>query len=127
MENHRVAADLWGTIRSAATASHGSISYHRRRRLSEDQAQLTGVVLADVPVQLGGQGSSTQSTPRQIGSAFGIAILGAALFVTLESRLSSGLEDLQLPDQQRSALVEVIKDSAGATIPSLADRWELHD
>jgi predicted MFS family arabinose efflux permease len=83
-------------------------------------AQLTGVVLADVPVERSGQGSGTQSTARQIGSAFGIAILGTVLFAALESGLTSGLADLPLPDQQRSALIEVIKDTAGATIPALS-------
>ena len=57
-------------------------------------AQLTGVVLADVPVERSGQGSGTQSTARQIGSAFGIAILGTVLFATLESGLTAGLQDL---------------------------------
>jgi hypothetical protein len=83
-------------------------------------AQLTGVVLADVPVARSGQGSGTQSTARQIGSAFGIAILGTVLFATLESQLSTGLEKLQLPDGQRTALVTAVKDSAGGTIPALA-------
>jgi hypothetical protein len=81
-------------------------------------AQLTGVVLADVPVARSGQGSGTQSTARRIGSAFGIAILDTVLFATLESRLTTGLEDL--PDHQRTALVEVVKDTAGAAIPALA-------
>ncbi|MEQ1737006.1 MAG: DHA2 family efflux MFS transporter permease subunit, partial [Rhodoglobus sp.] len=36
-------------------------------------AQLTGVVLKDVPLSQSGQGSGTQSTSRQIGSALGIA------------------------------------------------------
>ena len=83
-------------------------------------AQLTGVVLADVPVERSGQGSGTQSTARQIGSAFGIAILGTVLFATLESGLTAGLQDLPLSDQQRVALVNVVKDSAGAAIPALA-------
>jgi hypothetical protein len=38
----------------------------------------------------------------------------------LESQLSSGLERLQLPDEQRTALVTAVKDSAGGTIPALA-------
>jgi hypothetical protein len=45
-------------------------------------AQLTGVVLADVPVERSGQGSGTQSTARQVGSALGIAILGTVLFLS---------------------------------------------
>jgi len=40
-------------------------------------------VLADVPVANSGQASGTQSTSRQIGSAFGIAILGTVLFTAL--------------------------------------------
>lgn len=55
-------------------------------------AQLTQLILMDVPVDKSGQASSTQSTARQVGSALGIAILGTALFTTLrlgtEARLS---------------------------------------
>lgn len=39
-------------------------------------AQLTGTVLADIPVAQSGQGSATQSTVRQIGSALGTAVIG---------------------------------------------------
>lgn len=46
-------------------------------------AQLTGAILAEVPVAESGQGSGTQSTSRQIGSALGIAVLGAVLAVSL--------------------------------------------
>ena len=45
-------------------------------------AQLTGVVLSDVPVRESGQASGTQSTSRQVGSALGIAILGTVLFTS---------------------------------------------
>jgi hypothetical protein len=41
-------------------------------------AQLASAVLADVPVERSGQGSATQSTGRQMGSALGIAVLGTA-------------------------------------------------
>ena len=56
-------------------------------------AQLTGVVLQDVPVQASGQASGTQSTARQIGSALGIAVLGTVLFTSLGSALDSRLDD----------------------------------
>ncbi|MGB3374020.1 MAG: MFS transporter, partial [Microbacterium sp.] len=39
-------------------------------------AQLTGTVLRDVPVDISGQGSATQSTVRQVGSALGTAFAG---------------------------------------------------
>jgi EmrB/QacA subfamily drug resistance transporter len=84
-------------------------------------AQLTGVVLADVPVERSGQGSGTQSTSRQVGSAFGIAILGTILFSVLGAQLDSRLADQGVPEQARTQLVEAVKGSAGAAIPSLAE------
>ncbi len=84
-------------------------------------AQLTGVVLADVPVANSGQGSGTQSTSRQIGSALGIAILGTVLFSALGAQLSQRLSGIPgLPPGQRSALVAGVKQSAGAAIGQLA-------
>lgn len=83
-------------------------------------AQLTGVVLVDVPVERSGQGSGTQSTARQVGSALGIAILGTILFTTLGSRLDDALQAMgQLPDAARLRFVDAVKESAGAIIPSL--------
>lgn len=84
-------------------------------------AQLTGVVLADVPVQRSGQGSGTQSTARQVGSAFGIAVLGTILFSVLGARFDAGLADRGVPSEVRTQLVETVKGSAGAVIPSLAE------
>ena len=84
-------------------------------------AQLTGVVLADVPVAKSGQGSGTQSTTRQIGSAFGIAILGTVLFVSLGTDLDRRLETVPgLSTAQREQTVDAVRDSAGAVIPALA-------
>ena len=80
-------------------------------------SQLTGVVLADVPVEKSGQGSGTQSTSRQVGSAFGIAILGTILFSVLGSQLDAGLSDQGVPQAQRAPLVAAVKSSAGAVIP----------
>ncbi|MDO5737444.1 MAG: MFS transporter, partial [Propionibacteriaceae bacterium] len=83
-------------------------------------AQLTGVVLVDVPVERSGQGSGTQSTSRQVGSALGIAVLGTILFTTLGSRLDDALQAMgQMPDAARLKFVDAVKDSAGAIIPSL--------
>ncbi|HUK70481.1 MAG TPA: MFS transporter [Streptosporangiaceae bacterium] len=84
-------------------------------------AQLTGVVLADVPVANSGQGSGTQSTTRQIGSALGIAILGTVLFGVLGAQLSDRLSGVPgLSAGQRAALVTAVKQSAGAAISRLA-------
>jgi len=83
-------------------------------------AQLTGVVLAEVPVERSGQGSGTQSTARQIGSAFGIAVLGTVLFSVLGAQFDASLVETGMPEQTRTQLVAAVKDSAGAVIPSLA-------
>ncbi len=82
-------------------------------------AQLTGVVLADVPVQFSGQGSGTQSTARQVGSALGIAILGTVLFTSTAGILGAKLDDRGLPADQRDQVVSAVVDSAGAAIAGL--------
>jgi len=83
-------------------------------------AQLTGVVLKDVPVEQSGQGSGTQSTARQIGSALGIAVLGTILFVSTASVLDARLDAAGVPEAQRDALVSSVVDSSGAAIAGLA-------
>ncbi len=83
-------------------------------------AQLTGVVLKDVPVEQSGQGSGTQSTARQIGSALGIAILGTVLFTSVGSALDARLGDSGVPASTRSSIVNAVVDSSGAAIPALA-------
>lgn len=84
-------------------------------------AQLTGVILADVPVQQSGQASGTQSTARQIGSALGTAVLGTILFVGLSSSTEARLADVPGVDAATAAqLSEAVQASAGTVIPSLA-------
>lgn len=82
-------------------------------------AQLTGVILQDVPVELSGQGSGTQSTARQVGAALGIAILGTVLFSSTAGVLSSALDDQGMPAAQRDTVVTAVVDSAGAAISGL--------
>ena len=82
-------------------------------------AQLTGVVLADVPVEKSGSGSGTQSTARQIGSALGIAVLGTILFSGLGSLLDAKLADQHVPTAERTSIVDAVVGSAGSAIASL--------
>lgn len=82
-------------------------------------AQLTGVVLKDVPVQASGQGSGTSSTSRQIGSALGIAVIGTVLFSTAQFSLESALADRNVPDAMATPIVAAVIDSAGGAIPGL--------
>lgn len=82
-------------------------------------AQLTGVVLKDVPIAQSGAGSGTQSTARQVGSALGIAILGTVLFTTAGAQLDAKLADRGVPEAQRSEITNAVVDSAGAAIIGL--------
>ncbi|QAY61484.1 DHA2 family efflux MFS transporter permease subunit [Microbacterium protaetiae] len=78
-------------------------------------AQLTGTVLHDVPRNQSGQGSATQSTVRQVGSALGTALSGAALSVALAITLPASTEGMRGAD----AVVAATRSSAGATIAQL--------
>ena len=82
-------------------------------------AQLTGVILVDIPVEMSGQGSGTQSTSRQVGSALGVAILGTILFTSTAAILTSELQDQNLPAGQIDQVVSAVVDSAGAAIAGL--------
>jgi EmrB/QacA subfamily drug resistance transporter len=82
-------------------------------------AQLTGVILADVPVEESGQASGTQSTSRQLGAALGIAVLGTILFTTTAAVLTTRLDDRGIPEAQRDQVVSAVVDSAGGAIAGL--------
>ncbi len=82
-------------------------------------AQLTQLILIDVPVEKSGQASSVQSTSRQVGSALGIAVLGTALFTTLRIGTESRLSDQIAADPKVGELVDAVSTSAGALIGEL--------
>jgi MFS family permease len=82
-------------------------------------AQLTGVILADVPIAKSGQASGTQSTSRQIGSALGVAIIGAVLVATLTTGATDRLESAGVPAATTTGLVDAATSSAGASIAVL--------
>jgi EmrB/QacA subfamily drug resistance transporter len=87
-------------------------------------AQLTGVILADVPIEKTGQASGSQSTVRQIGSALGIAVLGTVLFTSTQASIETRIVNLPslsvLADTARADLAlqiaQPVADSAGAAI-----------
>jgi EmrB/QacA subfamily drug resistance transporter len=85
-------------------------------------AQLTSVILADVPKERSGQGSGIQSTSRQVGSALGIAILGATLAAGLTSHTESGLKAAGLPPAQAAGIASAVSDSGGTAIPALSQK-----
>jgi len=94
-------------------------------------AQLTGVILVDVPQNKIGQASGSQSTLRQVGSALGIAVLGTTLFTAsqaaIETRIVNDLSQVsnskQLPTLAKSVADAVVASSGGA-IPGIQARAE---
>jgi EmrB/QacA subfamily drug resistance transporter len=90
-------------------------------------AQLTGVIMTDVPMTKAGQASGSQSTVRQIGSALGIAVLGTVLFTATQASIETRIVDLPalsvLDEPTRQVLAEQIakpvSDSAGAAIVAI--------
>ncbi len=84
-------------------------------------AQLTSIVLSDVPVERSGIASGANSTLRQVGSALGIAILGTVLFSTLVSASSDNMA-AALPGVSPVCIQLVtglVDDSAGQVLPAL--------
>ncbi|WP_061781998.1 MFS transporter [Microbacterium hominis] len=82
-------------------------------------AQLTGTVLRDVPVEISGQGSATQSTVRQIGTALGTAFAGAALSISLAVTLPGALSDAGITGTAATELADATRTSAGTLISQL--------
>jgi EmrB/QacA subfamily drug resistance transporter len=84
-------------------------------------AQLTGVIMVDVPMSSTGQASGSQSTVRQVGSALGVAVLGTLLFTGTQVSMEQRLSDLEVPTAQSVEIVDAVVDSAGSAIPGLTE------
>jgi EmrB/QacA subfamily drug resistance transporter len=93
-------------------------------------AQLTGVIMVEVPMSKIGQASGSQSTVRQIGSALGIAVLGTVLFTATQSAAEAHLKDTafvsSIPSvgQQKDfidGLTNAVVDSAGGALPQVGN------
>ncbi|PID50768.1 MAG: MFS transporter, partial [Propionibacteriales bacterium] len=83
-------------------------------------AQLTSTVLADIPKDLSGAGSATQSTVRQLGAAIGAAISATALATGIDRVLAERLAAIDgVPAPMAQRLAEITAVSAGSNIPGL--------
>lgn len=83
-------------------------------------AQVTNVVLVDVPPKRAGQGSGIQSASRQLGSALGIAMLTTIFFGVLGSSLDQALQNDGVSAAESARISVAVSNSAGSVIPSLA-------
>lgn len=82
-------------------------------------AQLTGVILSEIPVTESGGASAIQSTARQVGAAIGTAILGATLVLGLSNSVASSLEDRGVPVESAQQVGDAMSQSAGQAISAL--------
>jgi hypothetical protein len=90
-------------------------------------AQLTGVIMVNVPMEKIGQASGSQSTVRQIGSALGIAVLGTVLFTSTQASIENRIVDIKslsvIDETSRQELAtqiaKPVSDSAGAAIAGI--------
>ena len=86
-------------------------------------AQLTSIVLSDIPAARSGLASGANSTMRQVGSAMGIAILGTVLFVGLVSGTSANIT-ASVPGMAPACVelvTTLVDESAGQILPVLRD------
>lgn len=80
-------------------------------------SQLTSVVLSDIPAEVSGLASGTNSMMRQIGSALGIAVLGSVLFVSLGVGTANRLAQIPgMPPAAQTAVRQAIEQSAGQAL-----------
>ncbi|HET7822002.1 MAG TPA: DHA2 family efflux MFS transporter permease subunit [Ornithinibacter sp.] len=82
-------------------------------------AQLTSLLLHDVPVDESGQASGLQSSVRQLGSALGVAVLGGFLIGSLGRTTEANLTALGLPAATVDSVTGAVTDSAGTAIAGL--------
>ncbi|WP_217701602.1 MFS transporter [Schaalia sp. Marseille-Q2122] len=77
-------------------------------------AQLTSVILADVPLAQSGVASAAQSTVRQVGTAMGIALASTLFVATLDAGAQGSLSDIDtLPREATVAIEQSIAPSLG--------------
>jgi predicted MFS family arabinose efflux permease len=82
-------------------------------------AQLTSLLLSDVPADESGQASGLQSSIRQLGSALGVALLGGLLVSRLAAATRDNLAALHLPTGTVDGVTTAVKESAGIAIAGL--------
>ena len=84
-------------------------------------AQVTNVVLVDVPAASAGSGSGVQSAIRQVGSALGIAAVTTVFFTSFAGELGERLDRLPQPV---TVDADAVVDSGGAALLTLGDSAE---
>jgi MFS family permease len=92
-------------------------------------SQLTNVVLSDIPPQKAGSASGAAGMVRQVGTALGIALIGAIFVAQATSHLADDLTKAKyIPPPAREQILAGVGDSVGGgaapsgSDPAMADR-----
>jgi EmrB/QacA subfamily drug resistance transporter len=86
-------------------------------------SQLTNVVLSDIPPQKAGSASGAAGMVRQVGTALGIALIGAIFLSQARSNITDALDrNPAIPPAARAQIVAGIENGVGGgTAPKGAD------
>ncbi len=84
------------------------------------QAQLSSVILDGVAEEDAGQASGAQSTFRQLGATFGVALIGTVLTLTLTARADTAFSAVPaIPQAQAAQVTEALSASGGTALVQL--------
>jgi EmrB/QacA subfamily drug resistance transporter len=80
-------------------------------------AQLTSVILAEIPPSSTGVAGGTNSTVRQVGSALGVSVIGSLLSVQIARSTTSAIAGADLPQAVKAAALRGIRASGSGYVP----------
>ena len=80
-------------------------------------SQLTNVVLSDIPPQKAGSASGAAGMVRQVGTALGIALIGAIFVAQATSHVRDGLAASSVPAAVREKIVQQVGAGLGGGAP----------
>jgi predicted MFS family arabinose efflux permease len=84
-------------------------------------SQLTNVVLSDIPPEKSGSASGAAGMVRQVGTALGIALIGAIFVSQATSHVRRSLATAPgIPAEARAAIVEGVSQGVGGGAPPTA-------
>jgi EmrB/QacA subfamily drug resistance transporter len=81
-------------------------------------AQLTNVVLSEIPPDSSGVASGANTTARQVGNALGVAVIGTLLTTRSIAAATNGIEGLALSDHVRDGALEQLRALGTSFVPA---------
>jgi EmrB/QacA subfamily drug resistance transporter len=80
-------------------------------------AQLTNVVLSEIPASSTGAASGANTTARQVGNALGVAVIGTLLTSRTIATATDRIQGSSLPEDVRSTAIERLRDLGSSFSP----------